>query len=81
MYATYHLTSAQEVNTDILDAIKATFKERPITIIVEEDVESFMLSNEEKLILDERLKEDEIEGISGADSIKQLNKKYYSLLS
>jgi len=76
MYTTYHLTSAQEVNTDILDAIKATFKERPITIIVEEDVESFMLSNEEKLILDERLNEDEKVGISGADSIKQLNKKY-----
>lgn len=76
MYTTYHLTSAQEVNTDILDAIKATFKSKPITIIVEEDVESFVLSNDDKLILDERLKEDEIEGISSADSIKQLEKKY-----
>ncbi len=37
MYATYHLSSAQEVNSDILDAIKATFKSKPITIIVRED--------------------------------------------
>ena len=29
MYTTYHLTSAQEVNSDILDAIKATFKSKP----------------------------------------------------
>ena len=35
MYTTYHLSSAQEVNSDILDAIKAVFKSKPITIIVE----------------------------------------------
>jgi hypothetical protein len=37
MYTTYHSTSAQDLNSDILDAIKATFKSKPITIIVEED--------------------------------------------
>ena len=37
MYTTFHLSSAQELNSDILDAIKATFKSKPITIIVEED--------------------------------------------
>jgi len=76
MYTTYHLTSAQEVNSDILDAIKATFKSKPITIIVEEDKENFELSTEMKTVLDERLQEDEKTYLTGEDSIKQLNKKY-----
>jgi hypothetical protein len=76
MYTTYHLTSAQDINSDILDAIKATFKSKPITIIVEEDFEDFELSTEMKSILDERLQEDEKTYISAEDSINQLNKKY-----
>ncbi len=76
MYTTYHLTSAQEVNLDILDAIKATFKSRPITIIVKEDSGDYELSTEMKTVLDERLQEDEITYLSSEDSIKQLNKKY-----
>ncbi len=32
MYTTYHLKSALEVSSDILDAIKATFESKPITI-------------------------------------------------
>ena len=76
MYTTYHLTSAQEVNSDILDAIKATFKSKPITIIVKEDEEDFELTTEMKTVLDERLQEDEKDYLTGEDSIKQLNKKY-----
>ncbi|PKP15018.1 MAG: hypothetical protein CVU07_11905 [Bacteroidetes bacterium HGW-Bacteroidetes-23] len=76
MYTTYHLTSAQEVNLDILDAIKATFKSRPITIIVKEDSGEYELTTEMKTVLDERLQEDEITYLSSEDSIKQLNKKY-----
>ena len=76
MYTTYHLTSAQEVNADILDAIKATFKSKPITIIVEEDNEDFELCTDMKVVLEERLQEDEKTYISSEDSIKQLNKKY-----
>ena len=76
MYTTYHLTSAQEVNSDILDAIKATFKSRPITIIVKEDEDDFELTTEMKTVLDERLQEDEKTYLTGKDSIKQLNKKY-----
>jgi hypothetical protein len=38
MYTTFHLSSAEDVNTDILDAIKAMFKNKPIIIIVEEDI-------------------------------------------
>jgi hypothetical protein len=76
MYTTYHLTSAQEVSTDILDAIKATFKSRPITIIVEEDDSDFDTISEMKNILDERLLEDEKEYLSADESIDLLNKKY-----
>ncbi|MFT4060773.1 MAG: hypothetical protein QM642_00280 [Edaphocola sp.] len=76
MYATYHLTSAQEVNTDILDAIKATFKSKPITIIVEEYDSDFELTTDMKAVLDERLQEDERTYFSAEESINQLNKKY-----
>jgi predicted transcriptional regulator len=76
MYTTYHLTSAQEVNTDILDAIKAAFKSKPITIIVEEDDSHFGLTAATKAVLDERLQEDETTYLSAEDSINQLNKKY-----
>ena len=36
MYTTYHFLSAQELSTEILDAIKVKFKSKPITIIVKE---------------------------------------------
>lgn len=38
MYTTYHLDSAQDINSDILDAIKANFKSKPIVITVEEEI-------------------------------------------
>ncbi len=51
MYATFHLSSAEEVNTEILNAIKATFKSKPITIVVAEttmdepsELEAFLLT-------------------------------------
>jgi hypothetical protein len=76
MYTTYHLTSAQDINSDLLDAIKATFKSRPITIIVEEDEDNFEITAETKVILDERLLEDEKTYLTSEESIQQLNKKY-----
>ena len=76
MYTTYHLSSAQDVNTDILDAIKAIFKSKPITIIVEEDDSDIELTADLKTVLDERLQEDEKTYLSAKDSINQLNKKY-----
>jgi hypothetical protein len=76
MYTTYHLSSAQEVNTDILDAIKATFKSRPITIIVKEDNEDFELSGELKAILDQRLLEEDKDYLTAEESIDQLKTKY-----
>ena len=54
MYTTFHLSSAQEVSVDMLDAIKAAFKTKPITITIEEDYD-FELSDESKNMLDSRL--------------------------
>lgn len=75
MYTTYHLDSAQDINTDILDAIKVAYKSRPITITIEEE-DNFELTEEMKAILDERLLEDGRDYISGEESIRQLKEKY-----
>ena len=74
MITTYHLSSAQDVSVDILDAIKATFKSKPITIIIEED--DFDLSNEMIAILDDRINEDENTYLSAEESISKLKQKY-----
>jgi hypothetical protein len=76
MHTIYHLTSAQEVSTDILDAIKATYKTKPITIIVKEDEGDGELSAEMKAVLDDRVQEDESTYLTADKSISQLNKKY-----
>lgn len=75
MYTTYHLDSAQDVNTDILEAIKIAFKSRPIMITIEEEVD-FELTEEMKAILDERLLEGESDYITAEESISQLKAKY-----
>jgi hypothetical protein len=77
MHATYHLNSAQEATSDIIDSIKATFQSKPITIIVEEDdEEGYELTSEMKEILDDRLMEDESVYLSGDESIQKLREKY-----
>lgn len=74
MYTTYHLSSAQEVTTDILDSIKATFKSKAITIVVEEADDSYELDSNIKKILDERLLEDQEDDLSAEDSILQISR-------
>jgi hypothetical protein len=76
MYTIYHLKSAQEVNTDLLESIKAAYKSRPITIIVEEDVNDYELDQEQKEIIDNRFLESEESYISAEVSLKALKKKY-----
>ncbi len=39
MYTTYHLQSAQEAGSDIIESIKTTFRNKAITITVEEDMD------------------------------------------
>ena len=50
MQTTYHFLSAQELSIEILDAIKAKFKSKAITIIVKENEDETELSNEMKSI-------------------------------
>jgi hypothetical protein len=47
MYIIYHLSSAQEISPDILDAIKVAFKSKPIKITVEEELDAtaYLMSN------------------------------------
>lgn len=76
MHTTYHLKSAQEVNTDLLDAIKATFKSKPITILVKEEESEDELPADTQAVLDERLQEDETTYLTAEESLDQLKKKY-----
>ncbi|MBN8860979.1 MAG: hypothetical protein J0H29_21485 [Sphingobacteriales bacterium] len=76
MFITYHLTSAQGVSTDILNAIKAAFESKPITIIVEKGKSDFELTTDIKTVLEERLQEDENTYLTAEESLRQLKKKY-----
>lgn len=61
MYTTYHLSSAQEITTDILEAIKANFKSKPIVITVQEEVDTtayLMSSSANKNILNQSIEQD-----------------------
>ena len=76
MQTSYHFSSAQEISNDMIEAIKARFKSKAITIIVEDNDFEVELPNDMKVILDDRLQEDEATYISAAESIERLNKKY-----
>lgn len=76
MQKTFHFSSAQEVNAEILDAIKVAFKSRPITITVEEDENDYEITSEMKSVLDNRIQEDESTYLTAEESIRKLNKKY-----
>jgi hypothetical protein len=76
MNTTYHLSSADELNADIIDSIKAAYKSKAITIIVEEDLSEYQLSEEMKMVLDERMKEDLNTYLTEEESIKKLSDKY-----
>ena len=73
MHTTFHLNSAQDVSSDLPDAIKAAYKSKPITIIVEEEED---LSPEMRFILDNRLQDDESTYITSKQSVDMLKKNY-----
>ena len=75
MYTTYHLESADEMDSRIIEAIKLVYKAKPITITVEE-VQDYELTTEMKTILDNRLKEDSSEYLTRDESLNRLQKKY-----
>ena len=47
MYTTYHFKSATEIDATMIDAIKASFKSKPVIITVEEeqDETAYLLGN------------------------------------
>ena len=49
MYTTYHFKSAGDINIDILNAIKTAFKDKPIVITIEEEMDetAFLMNNSE----------------------------------
>lgn len=60
MYTTFHLSSADEITADILETIRATFKSKPITITVEEELDTtayLMSSPANKAMLDKSLEQ------------------------
>jgi PHD/YefM family antitoxin component YafN of YafNO toxin-antitoxin module len=48
MYTTFHFESAEDITTDVLNAIKTTFKKKPVVLTVEEekDETAYLMSNE-----------------------------------
>jgi len=76
MQTTYHFLSAQELSIEILDAIKAKFKSKAITIIIKENEDETELSNEMKSMLNDRLKEDEATYLTLDESMDRLKEKY-----
>ena len=75
MHTTYHLSSAEEVS-NIVDSIISVYKSKAITITVEDDDDSFELTDDIKEMLDERLMEDESTYLTAEQSISQLKSKY-----
>jgi len=60
MYTIYHLSSAEEISPDILDAIKVAFKSKAIKITVEEELDTtaYLMSNPaNKAAIDQSLKQ------------------------
>ena len=47
MYTTYHFKSAADINMDILNAIKTAFKEKPVVLTIEEEIDetAFLMGN------------------------------------
>jgi hypothetical protein len=76
MHTTYHLNSAQELTTDILEAIKLAYQSKPIVITIEEDQVEMGLEDTIEHVLAERMQEDEGTYLTAEESLKKLQKKY-----
>lgn len=77
MYTSYHFSSAQDVSIDLIQSIKAAYKNRAIIITVEENEpvpEGMTSQMVEKL--DERLKDKDPVVIGEKELINQLKDTY-----
>ena len=78
MQTTYYLSSAQEINADILEAIKIAFKSKPITITIEEQHLS-EVNEDTKEMLDYRLN-DYLKNPTKVENFEDLlDKMYYEI--
>lgn len=76
MYTTYHLDSAQDMNVDIINSIKAVFKSKPIKIIITEDDTTDELEESLISVLENRMKDNDDEFISAKQSLTHITQKY-----
>ena len=75
MKTTYYLSSAQEINADILEAIKIAFKSKAITITIEEQQLS-EVNEDTKEMLDYRLN-DYLKNPNDVENFEDLLDKMY----
>ncbi len=76
MQLTYQFASADDINSDTIDAIKKAFKSKAITLMVQIAEPDEELSDDLKSVLDNRLEEDVATYLSSEESITLLRKKY-----
>lgn len=77
MQLTYQFASADDINSDTLDAIKKAFKSKAITLMVQIAEPDEELSDDLKSVLDNRLEEDVATYLSSEVSIALLRSKYF----
>jgi hypothetical protein len=75
MQTVIHLNSAEEFSQEILESIRKMFHSRPITISVEDSLME-TLEEEEREILDSRLKEPDACYLSAEKSLEMLKRKH-----
>ena len=75
MQTTYYLSSAQEINTDILEAIKIAFKYKAITITIEKQ-QLYEVNEDTKEMLDYRLN-DYLKNPNEVENFEDLLDKMY----
>ncbi|MDP2189231.1 MAG: hypothetical protein Q8J69_11170 [Sphingobacteriaceae bacterium] len=75
MQLTYQFASADDINAELLEAIKVAFKSNAITLMVQTTAPSEELPEALKTILDDRLEEDVATYLTSEESISLLREK------
>lgn len=65
---TFHFESDDDIPENIIDSVKAAFRSKAVTIVVEETDVAHELTDEMKSMLDQRIAEPKINYISVTDS-------------
>jgi hypothetical protein len=62
MYTSIHISSAQEITIELIESIKNTFKSKPISITIEEELDTTAFLNSSpanKMILEKSILQDQ----------------------